>query len=92
MMRTFLPLALAIGLSCASAFAASPWNNCRALERHGKRAEAKACFERLIRASDSLSRAEGSWGLRLYDDAPILLHPRVRRSARDEHDMGSSVF
>jgi tetratricopeptide (TPR) repeat protein len=69
MMRTFLPLALAIGLSCASAFAASPWNNCRALERHGKRAEAKACFERLIRASDSLSRAEGSWGLRLYDDA-----------------------
>jgi tetratricopeptide (TPR) repeat protein len=69
MRRTSLPLALAIGLSCASAFAASPWKDCRALERHGKRAEAKACFERLVRASDSLSRAEGAWGLRLYDEA-----------------------
>ena len=69
MMRRFLPLAVALGLSCSSGFAASPWKDCRTLDRHGKRAEAKACFERLIRAPESLSRAEGHWALRQYEDA-----------------------
>lgn len=68
-MRPFLYFAFAFGTSFASAYGASPWNGCRALEHHGKGSEAKVCFERLVRASDPLSRAEGYWGLEQYDDA-----------------------
>jgi tetratricopeptide (TPR) repeat protein len=44
-------------------------NDCRELKRHGQMREARACFERLITAPDSLSRAEGYLGLAQYDSA-----------------------
>jgi len=44
-------------------------NDCRTLKRHGQTREAAACFERLTRAPDSLSRAEGYFGLGHYDVA-----------------------
>ncbi|MFL6415066.1 MAG: tetratricopeptide repeat protein [Bryobacteraceae bacterium] len=69
MMRGFVSLALVLGTSVGAAFAASPWKNCQAMARHGKRSEAKACFERLVRGPDSMSRAEGFWGLGQYDEA-----------------------
>jgi tetratricopeptide (TPR) repeat protein len=42
---------------------------CRTLQRHGKRPEAKACFERLTRSSDSFRRAEGYFGLGEFESA-----------------------
>jgi len=44
-------------------------NDCHTLKHHGQMREATACFERLTRASDSLSRAEGFLGLGQYDAA-----------------------
>lgn len=49
--------------------AAAGVNDCRALKHAGQMREAEACFERLTRASDALSRAEGYLGLAQYDSA-----------------------
>src|SRR5690349_16214820 len=69
MMRSFVALALLLEASIALADTGSPWNGCRSLQRHGKRPEAKACFERLAGGSDPMSRAEGLWGLNQYEEA-----------------------
>ncbi len=50
MMRRFLPLLLVLGAGIGAANAASPWNDCRALERHGKRAGSEGLL-RAARAS-----------------------------------------
>src|SRR3954447_20942643 len=69
MMRRLLHLALALGATLGCAYAAQPWKDCRSLERHGKRSEAKACFGHLLRAPDAMSRAEGFRGLGQYEEA-----------------------
>jgi tetratricopeptide (TPR) repeat protein len=51
----------------ASSASAAAVDDCRALRHHGQTREANACFERLTRAADSLSRAEGYLGLGQYD-------------------------
>jgi cellulose synthase operon protein C len=48
--------------------AATP-NDCQTFVQHGHRAEAKTCYESLTRAKEPYLRAEGDWGLKLYDDA-----------------------
>jgi len=69
MIRTFFSLALVLGTGLAWPDTPSPWKDCRSLERHGKRAESMACFERLTRRPDAMSRAEGSWGLDQFEEA-----------------------
>ncbi len=58
-------------LCCALGSSAAPaaLENCRALEHHGKRAEARTCFANLERSDDAFLRAEGAWGLQRYDVA-----------------------
>jgi tetratricopeptide (TPR) repeat protein len=43
--------------------------DCGALNTHGKRAEADACFTTLSRSTNAYLRAEGFWGLQQYDPA-----------------------
>jgi tetratricopeptide (TPR) repeat protein len=61
-------LLLQMCASTACVFAASP-TDCWSLRKHGHRAEAQACFERLTRSSDAYDRAEGFWGLGEWQQA-----------------------
>ena len=56
----------ALGLSVAKA--ATP-DECRALTKHGRRDEAHACYQSLAAQRDHYLRAEGYWGLGMYQDA-----------------------
>jgi len=42
---------------------------CATLRKHGQKTEAHACFEALSQQRDPYHRAEGYWGLRMYQDA-----------------------
>ena len=56
-------------LACAGlAWGATP-DECNALRKHGHRAEAQKCYESLSTARDPYLRAEGYWGLEMYQEA-----------------------
>ncbi|MGC2400139.1 MAG: tetratricopeptide repeat protein [Acidobacteriaceae bacterium] len=50
-------------------WAANTPDTCRALTKHGQKAEAKSCYEALVRSNSAYFRAEGYWGLEQYDQA-----------------------
>src|SRR5580704_13540672 len=50
------------------AYGATP-DDCHALSKHGRRAEAQKCYESLTTAGDPSIRAEGYWGLEQYEEA-----------------------
>ncbi len=58
-------------LLVASAVSGAPWDGCRELRHHGKLAEAKACFSKLLSERDPLTRAEALWGLGRHTDANL---------------------
>jgi cellulose synthase operon protein C len=53
----------------ASSSRASTPDDCQALRKHGRRAEADTCYKSLTLTRDSYLRAEGYWGLEMYEDA-----------------------
>jgi tetratricopeptide (TPR) repeat protein len=55
-------------VSRVAAAAVSP-ADCAALRRHGHRTESQACYQSLTLSTDPYLRAEGDWGLELYQDA-----------------------
>lgn len=61
----FLVVLLAVG----AATAADPVNACRALDRHGKRNEAKSCFQNLAKGPNPANRAEALWALGDFEGA-----------------------
>jgi cellulose synthase operon protein C len=63
-----LLLLLPICASAACAFAAAP-ADCWSQRKHGHRAEAQACFDRLTHSNDAYTRAEGFWGLEEWEQA-----------------------
>jgi tetratricopeptide (TPR) repeat protein len=58
----------AICLTVGICVAATP-DDCHTLVKHGHRAEAKTCLQALTQARDPYTRAEGFWGLQVYDQA-----------------------
>ena len=58
-----------VAASSASLPAAVTPDDCRAIRKHGHRAEAQKCFESLTLARDPYLRAEGYWGLDRYQEA-----------------------
>ena len=56
-------------LTSARAVRAATPEDCHALRKHGRRAEAQKCYESLTAARDPYLRAEGFWGLEMYQDA-----------------------
>src|SRR5262249_53322945 len=66
---SFLALLL-MGVATAEAVApVSVPEDCLSLRKHGHRAEAQTCFDRLTRSGDAYTRAEGFWGLEEWDRA-----------------------
>jgi cellulose synthase operon protein C len=63
-----LALASATGWCWAAPASTTP-ESCNALRKHGRRAEATACYEDLSRSGDAYLRAEGFWGLSQHDQA-----------------------
>lgn len=71
---TFAAIGTAIALvgsvapTAAAAPSATP-QDCQKLRLHGRSAEAQSCYESLARSSSAYLRAEGDWGLHLYQQA-----------------------
>lgn len=63
------PGLLAQTSAAASAPTSVPGQDCGILQRHGKLAEAKACYSRLVSSSNAFARAEGNEGLQQFDEA-----------------------
>jgi tetratricopeptide (TPR) repeat protein len=64
----FAAVCAALFLMTAAAWPATP-DECHALRMHGRSAEAQTCYESLARSSSPYLRAEGDWGLRMYQQA-----------------------
>jgi cellulose synthase operon protein C len=62
-------LVLTIAGAASVACAATTPDDCRSLAKHGQKAEAKSCYEALVRSNSPYFRAEGYWGLQQYDQA-----------------------
>ena len=61
-------LCLAGLLGASLSWAATP-DDCHALRKHGRRPEAQKCYESLSAARDPYLRAEGYWGMEMYQEA-----------------------
>lgn len=75
-------LCAAIVAGAIAARAATP-SDCQALRKHGRRADAHACYESLTHERDPYLRAEGFWGLEMYDDANNEFRSAVAQSPRN---------
>jgi tetratricopeptide (TPR) repeat protein len=62
-------LLIAVLGSLSPCWAANSPDTCHALSKHGQQAEAKSCYESLVRSDSAYFRAEGYWGLEQYDQA-----------------------
>ena len=68
--RIFLHTAVcAACLAGASIAQGATPDDCHALRKHGHRAEAQKCYESLSAARDPFLRAEGYWGVEMYQEA-----------------------
>jgi tetratricopeptide (TPR) repeat protein len=56
------------GVQVARGAATTP-GACATLRKHGQKTDARACYETLSQQRDPYLRAEGYWGLRMYQDA-----------------------
>lgn len=59
----------ALLLAGASMAHASTPGECQALGKHGRAAEAHTCYDALTREQNPYLRAEGYWGLKMYEQA-----------------------
>ncbi len=75
-------LALLLFSAVTTARAATP-ADCFALRKHGRRPEARACFQSLTQARDPYTRAEGFWGLGDYNDANEQFRAAVAQSPKN---------
>ncbi len=61
--------AFAVALSAATLVRAATPAECQALRKHGHHDQAATCFESLTQSREPALRAEGFWGLEMYQDA-----------------------
>jgi tetratricopeptide (TPR) repeat protein len=59
---------------------AAPPDDCHALTRHGRTADAQKCYQSLVASADPYLRAEGYWGLENYNDANNEFRAAVAKS------------
>src|SRR6202163_895874 len=69
MALTVLVTAMSAGGALEAAAAPPSPSDCATLRLHGRRTEALACYQSLTLTADPYLRAEGDWGLELYQDA-----------------------
>ena len=65
----FLAVIPAFLLACAVSVRAAVPADCWVQRKHGRQAEAAACFDTLTRSGDPYYRAEGFWGLEAWEQA-----------------------
>jgi cellulose synthase operon protein C len=65
----FSAVVCAACLASASLARSATLEDCQSLRKHGRRADAQKCYESLTTARDPYLRAEGFWGVELYEDA-----------------------
>jgi tetratricopeptide (TPR) repeat protein len=73
-LRAAIRIGICVAVCAASLFAAQRLvaatpDECHAMRKHGRVAEAQKCFEALTAARDPYLRAEGYWGLDQYQEA-----------------------
>jgi len=76
-----LAAALLAALAGASLARAATAEECQSLRKHGHRDQANACFQSLTQAREPAIRAEGFWGLEMYQDANNEFRTAVAQSA-----------
>ena len=62
-------IVFAASLAGASLASGATPDDCHALRKHGHQAEAQKCYESLSTVRDPYLRAEGYWGLEMYQEA-----------------------
>jgi len=68
--------------AATSVIPANAPTDCAALDLHGQRAQAQACYGALTHSADAYLRAEGDWGLGRYEDANSEFRTAVARVDR----------
>ncbi len=68
--------------SASLAWSTTP-DDCALLRKHGHRPEAQACYETLTASRDPYQRAEGFWGLEMYDQANNEFRTAVAQSDKN---------
>jgi tetratricopeptide (TPR) repeat protein len=74
-----LLLALA---AAGTAWSATP-EECQAMRKHGRRTEARACYQSLTVTRDPYLRAEGFWGLEMFQEANDQFRAAVAQSPKN---------
>jgi cellulose synthase operon protein C len=82
---TLLILVMMLLAGIPAAVCAAAPADCAALRRHGHHVEAQACYQSLTLAADPYLRAEGDWGLELYQDANNEFRTAVARADGNAH-------
>jgi tetratricopeptide (TPR) repeat protein len=75
-------LGIALLVAASLACGATP-EACQALRRHGHRGEARTCYESLTATRDPYLRAEGDWGLEMYENANNEFRDAVAQNDRN---------
>jgi tetratricopeptide (TPR) repeat protein len=73
---------LVVWAVAGTAWAATP-EECQALHKHGRRTEARACYQSLTQLADPYLRAEGFWGLSDFQDANDQFRLAVAQSPKN---------
>src|SRR3990172_5433787 len=73
---------LLLGLTAGTARAATP-EECQAMRKHGRRPEARACFQSLTALRDPYMWAEGHWGLSQFQEANEQFRLAIAQSPRN---------
>jgi cellulose synthase operon protein C len=71
-----------IVVASSTAFCATP-DDCRLMRKHAHSSEARACYKALTLSHDPYLRAEGDWGLGLYQEANGEFRTAVAQSDRN---------
>src|SRR5216684_3381184 len=85
MALTVLATAMSAGGALEAAAAPPSPSDCATLRLHGRRTEALACYQSLTLTADPYLRAEGDWGLELYQDANNEFRAALARDDRNAH-------
>src|SRR5262249_26064517 len=73
---------LLVCVAAGPARAATP-EECSSMIKHGRRPEARACYQSLTQLRDPYMRAEGFWGLSNFQDANEQFRAAVAQSPRN---------
>jgi cellulose synthase operon protein C len=76
--------AIGMGYTATMGDTAKP-RRCDALRKHGRRAEARRCFEELTELQSPYLRAEGYWGLGRYEEANDEFRAAVAQSRKNAY-------